>query len=105
MGRPSKYGEPTEAIRIPASKLSDVQKVIDGSFVQNSVDDALVEELVDKILQRCQEEEADPRKLLLYMTFKDLCETLDRFSHREQMEFVARLCDRYLIEEGEADRS
>jgi hypothetical protein len=100
MARPSKYGEPTEAIRVPASKLAEVQQLIAGGFVQNSDNDVLVERLVNQALQRCEDEGVSPRSLLLYMTFQDLCQTLDRFSHREQMEFVARLCDRYLLKDS-----
>lgn len=98
MGRPSKFGEPTTAIRVPESKLSLIQQALDRGFVQNSenVDEDLLEGLVQQTLARCEAEGVNPRKLLLHLIFRDLCEKLDRFPERDQHEFVARICDRYL---------
>ena len=98
MGRPSKFGEPTEAIRVPISKLPEVQSVIEGRFVQNSDFEQQVESLVEHTLNRCEEEGVSSRRLLLLLLFEDLCQTLDRFSKQERMEFVARLVDRYIGE-------
>lgn len=99
MARPSKYGEPTTAIRVPESKLSLIQQALDQGFVQNpeGPDDAFLEEMVQKTLARCEEVGASPRKLLLHLIFRDLCEKLDRFPEPDQHEFVARICARYLV--------
>ena len=40
----------------------------------------------------------NPRRLLMFMLFNDLCEELDRCSRKEQVELVVRLCDRYLVD-------
>ncbi|MDX2240173.1 MAG: hypothetical protein NW224_05775 [Leptolyngbyaceae cyanobacterium bins.302] len=40
MGRRSKYGEPTELLRVPLSKLEAVRQVINGDFVQNDGESA-----------------------------------------------------------------
>lgn len=58
--------------------------------------DQILEQLVDDLLKRCEEERVSPRKMLLHLAFRDLCDRLDEFSRNEQREFVARLCDRYL---------
>lgn len=97
MARPSKYGEKTEAIRVPVSKLEAVKQAIsDQGFVQNS--DAVVEDLVDQVLNRCEEEGLPARAFLLHLLLRDLCERLDRFDRVEQRQFVARLIERYLTD-------
>lgn len=94
MGRPSKFGERTEAIRVPVSKLLQVQQVISGeSFVQNS--DEEVERLVESTLRRCEEEGLPARKLLLFLILEDLCQTLEKFSRQERNEFCVRLLERH----------
>lgn len=100
MGRPSKFGEKTELMRVPISKLGTIQDVIDGSFVQNSTDDQ-VDPLVDALLAQCEALEIPARRMVFHLHFKQVCETLDRFTPQEQKEFCARLLDRYLVEPGD----
>lgn len=99
MGRPSKYGEPTTAIRIPASKLPLVLETLEQGFVQNYEDaiDDVLDGLVEQYLQRCEDLDIDPKNFLLRLIFRDLCDKLDQYPQREQHKFVVWLCDRYLV--------
>lgn len=101
MGRPSKYGEVTELIRVPVSKLETVRSVIDGSFVQNSQsgDEAVINNIIDATLAECETLDIDPRQLLLKLEFNQICQTLDKFRHPEQLQFCTMLIQRYMSDD------
>ena len=97
MGRPSKFGEKTTAIRVPESKLPTIQQILEGGdpgFVQN--DDAIVDRLVGDAIALCESRGLDPRGLVIHLMYRDLCEKLDRCSRPEQRQFIAQLVERYM---------
>ncbi len=95
MGRPSKFGEKTTAIRVPASKLAAIQQIVEGTdpnFVQNPD----LGQLLSGILATCQGQGISPHDLLLYWLYRDLISKLDRMPPPMQQQFCAWLVERYL---------
>lgn len=97
MGRPSRFGEKTRAIRVPESKLPTIQQILEGGdpgFVRN--DDAIVDRLVQDAIDMCESRGLDPRALMLSLLMQSVCEKLDRCHPPEQQQFIAQLIERYL---------
>ena len=97
MGRPSKFGEKTTAIRVPESKLPTIQQILEGGdpgFVQN--DDAIVDRLVQDAVNQCESLGLNPRAFVLALLMQSVCEKLDRCNPPEQQQFIAQLIERYM---------
>lgn len=58
---------------------------------QTKADDHVLESLVEQALERCQEQDIDPKDLLLYMQLQEIKTLLSRFDERRKKQFVMML--------------
>lgn len=68
--------------------------------VETQADDQFLEQLVNQALERCHEQELDPKDLLLYMQLQELKSFLSKFDENRRKQFVMRLVI-WAFEEGE----